>query len=139
MKKQWLCVGIALLLTGCGSKAEMKEGEGTYKNTNGETTTAKVKLKDDKLTEVELDETVKDKNQTKKELGANYNMKQASAIKKEWNEQVDFFEKYVEKHGLDNIQMNGDGKAENNDIKSGCTISVDGFIKAIKEAQKNAK
>lgn len=138
MKKQWVFLGLSLLLFGC-SKPSMKEGTGTYKNSNGELTTAKVKFKDNKVTEVEIDETAKGKEKTKKELGSEYNMKQASPIKKEWNEQVDFFEKYVEKHGVDKIKLNKEGKAENNDVKSGCTISVDGFIKAIDEAKKNAK
>lgn len=126
------------MLAGC-SKSITKEGEGTYKNANGETTTAKVTLKDDKISEVEIDETTKDKGQSKKELGANYNMMQASSIKKEWNEQVMFFETYVAKHGTDTIKMDADGKATNNDVKSGCTISVGGFIKAIDDAKKNAK
>lgn len=32
-----------------------------------------------------------------------------------------------------------EGKAENNDVTSGCTIRIDGFLKAVKEAEKNAK
>ena len=96
-------------------------------------------MKNDKIAEVEIDETAKGKDKTKKELGEEYGMKQASPIKKEWNEQIAFFEKYVEKHGIDKIKLNQDGKAENNDVRSGCTISVDGFIKAIQAAEKNAK
>ncbi|MEG0274750.1 MAG: FMN-binding protein, partial [Longicatena sp.] len=79
------------------------------------------------------------KDKTKKELVDDYNMKQASPINKEWDEQVDFFEDYVEKNGVDKIKVNADGKAENDDVKSGCTISVDGFIAAIKDGEKNAK
>ena len=30
-------------------------------------------------------------------------------------------------------------EAENNDVTSGCTIRIDGFLKAVKEAEKNAK
>lgn len=139
MKKLWLCLGMSILLCGCGGKAVIKEGTGTYTNDNGEKTTAKVKFKDDKISEVDIDETAKGKDKTKKQLGAEYNMKQASPIKKEWNEQIAYFEKYVEKHGIDKIKLKKDGKAENNDVRSGCTISVDGFIKAIKDAKKNAK
>ena len=64
-------------------------------------------------------------------------MKDASAIGKEWDEQVRFLEKYIEKNGMQNIQMDEEGKAVNEDIRSGCTISIDKFIKAIEDAQKN--
>ena len=139
MKKQVMMLGLSVLLCGCGGKSVEKEGTGTYTNDSGEKTTARVKLKNDKSAEVEIDETAKGKDKTKKELGEDYGMKQASPIKKEWNEQIAFFEKYVEKHGIDKIKLNQDGKAENNDVRSGCTISVDGFIKAIQDAEKNAK
>lgn len=137
MKKVVIIIGLSLILFGC-SKPVMKEGIGTYRS-DGETTTAKIKTKNDKLVEVEIDETAKGKDKTKKELGSAYHMKQASPIKKEWNEQVDFFEKYVEKHGLGNIKLNDAGKAENNDVQSGCTISIDGFMKAIHDAQQKLK
>ncbi|MEG0329747.1 MAG: FMN-binding protein [Longicatena sp.] len=138
MKKLIVWIGCSILLFGCKS-ATAKVGNGTHKNANGEVVSAKVTLKDDKISEVSLDESAKDKDKTKKELGSAYNMKQASPIKKEWNEQVDFFEKYVSKHGIDSISLNAEGKANNPDVKSGCTISVDGFIKAIEDAKKNAK
>ena len=38
---------------------------------------------------------------------------------------------------MQNIQMDEEGKAVNEDIRSGCTISIDKFIKAIEDAQKN--
>ena len=101
MKKQVMMLGLSVLLCGCGGKSVEKEGTGTYTNDSGEKTTARVKLKNDKIAEVEIDETAKGKDKTKKELGEDYGMKQASPIKKEWNEQIAFFEKYVEKHGID--------------------------------------
>lgn len=137
MKKVVIFIGLSLILFGC-HKPVIKEGIGTYRR-DGETATAKIKTKNDKLVEVEIDETAKGKDQTKKELGSAYNMKQASPIQKEWNEQVDYFEKYVEKHGLDNVKLNSAGEAENNDVKSGCTIAVDGYIKAIHDAQQKLK
>lgn len=140
MKKLCVLAAIAVMLCGCSSKeVEEKKGTGTYTNDSGEITTAKVEIKNGKIDDVDIDETAKGKDKTKKELGDDYNMKQASPIKKEWDEQVAYFEKYVEKNGIDKIKVNGDGKAENEDVKSGCTIAVDGFIKAIKDAQKNAK
>lgn len=141
MNKKWLCLGLGFLLCGCGSSKEpvKTEGSGTHTSSNGEVTTAKVELEDGKIKDVDIDETAKGKDKTKKELGDDYNMKQASPISKEWDEQVDFFEDYVEKNGVDKIKVNADGKAENDDVKSGCTISVDGFIEAIKDGEKNAK
>ena len=141
MKKQWLCLGLGFLLVGCGSSSNTTKtsGTGTHTSDNGEVTTAKVEVENGKIKDVDIDETAKGKDKTKDELGDDYNMRQASPINKEWDEQVDFFEDYVEKHGLDKIKLNAEGKAENDDVKSGCTISVDGFIKAIKDAEKNAK
>ena len=77
--------------------------------------------------------------QTKKELGADYHMKTASGIGKEWNEQVKFFENYVAKHGIEKLELKDNGKAANADVISGCTISVEGFVKAIADAKANAK
>ena len=134
-----MLVCASFMLFGCGSKEEKEmEGVGTNTNDSGETTTAKVTFKGNKIDEVDIDETAKGKDTTKKELKDAYNMKQASPIKKEWYQQVEFFEDYVEKNGIDKIKLNADGKAENDDVKSGCTISVDGFIKAIEAAKKNA-
>ena len=137
MKKQVMMLGLSVLLCGCGGKSVEKEGTGTYTNDSGEKTTARVKLKNDKIAEVEIDETAKGKDKTKKELGEDYGMKQASPIKKEWNEQIAFTAKYVEKHGIDKIKLNQDGKAENNDVE-GCT-SAWTLYKAIQDAEKKCK
>lgn len=134
MKKITIIIA-AFCLWGCSSK-ELKEGSGTHTNTKGEVATALVKMDGDTIKEVEIDETTKDT--TKKKLGADYHMKQASVIGKEWNEQVDFLEKYIEKNGVENIQINDEGKAENEDIQTGCTIAIDGFLKAIAEAKTDA-
>lgn len=69
MKKQVMMLGLSVLLCGCGGKSVEKEGTGTYTNDSGEKTTARVKLKNDKIAEVEIDETAKGKDKTKKELG----------------------------------------------------------------------
>ena len=140
MRKAACILFCGLMLAGCGSKQEViKEGTGTYTNDKQEVTTAKVKTKDGKLSEVEIDESAKGKDQSKKELGNDYEMKQASKIGKEWYEQVNFLENYIVKNGVDGIKLNSEGKAENNDVASGCTIRIDGFLKAVKEAEKNAK
>ena len=110
-----LLLGVCMLLSGC-AKSEQKEGTGTYTNANGETTTAKVTLKDGKISKVSIDETAKDKDKTKKELGADYHMKTASGIGKEWNEQVKFFENYVAKHGIEKLELKDNGKADRKSV-----------------------
>ena len=55
----------------------------------------------------------KTKTRQKKELGADYHMKTASGIGKEWNEQVKFFENYVAKHGIEKLELKDNGKAAN--------------------------
>lgn len=139
MQKWLIFMSGVLILCGCSGNTVEKEGIGTYTNENEEITTAKVKLKNDNLVEVSLDETAKGKDKTKKELGEEYGMKQASTIHKEWNEQIAYLEKYIAKNGIDNIKVGSDGKAENADVRTGCTIRVDNYIKAIKLAQQNAK
>ena len=137
MRKLIMFMISALLLFGCSGNSVEKEGTGSYTNENDEVATAKVKLKNDNLVEVSIDETAKDK--TKKELGEDYGMKQASAIHKEWSEQIAYLEKYIAKNGIDAIKVGSDGKAENADVRTGCTIRVDNYIKAIELAQQNAK
>lgn len=132
-------IGIALctvLLIGCSSSV-VKEGQGTYENNKGEVASAKIKMKDDKIEEVELDESTKDT--TKKTLKEDYGMKLASSIGKEWYEQVRFLEDYIQKNGIENIVLNDEGKADNTDVLTGCTIRIDGFIKAIDEATLEIK
>lgn len=135
MKKGMLCA-MLLLLCGCSSTTS-KMGDGSYTNAKQETTTANVKWEDDKIKEVEFDETTGDT--TKKKLGAEYNMKEASGIGKEWNEQVMFLEKYIEANGIDKLQMNAEGKSENPDVLAGCTISLEPFMNAYQDALAKAK
>lgn len=138
-KDAYIIALCALILVGCGNKVEIKEGSATYTNDKGEVTSANVKLKDGKLSEVEIDETANGKEKTKKELGNAYEMKQASKIGKEWYQQIDFLENYIVKNGVDTIKLNKEGKAENSDVTTGCTIRIDGFLKAVRDAEKNAK
>lgn len=126
----------SFLLCGCSSKME---GSAQVTQDNGEITTAKVILKDNKIQEVSIDETVADVDKTKKQLQNSYGMKQASSIGKEWYEQVLFFEDYVKTHGIENIKTDEKGKSVNEDLKTGCTIRVDTFIEAIKQAEIDAK
>lgn len=126
----------SLFLCGCSSKME---GSAQITQDNGEITSAKVILKDNKIQEVSIDENVPDADKTKKQLQNSYGMKQASSIGKEWYEQVLFFEDYVKTHGIENIRIDEKGKAVNEDLKTGCTIRIDTFIEAIKQAEIDAK
>lgn len=129
--KRMLIVTMLLMLSACTSKTVDKQG--SYTSSKGETTTANVSYDGDTIKEVELDETTGET--TKKTLGADYHMKDASAIGKEWNEQVNYLETYIEKNGVEKIELNDEGKAVNEDIRTGCTISIDGFLKAIEDAK----
>lgn len=80
-------------------------------------------------------------HKTKNELGAAYNMKSKSEIGKEWNEQAEAFAKYVTGKTLtevEGIAINED-KKPTGDLSSSVTISVDGFIDALKKAHTTAK
>lgn len=156
MKKLLACLFCAsVLLAGCGSgsgdSSSVKSGEGTATSeSHGDTltTTAKVELDGDKFTKVEIDETYKDKDgkdTTKKTLGADYGMKDTSAQMgkieggAEWFEQVKFLEDYIVKNGVDGIELGDDGKATNEDVLAGCTISIKPYVEAVKAAKDNAK
>lgn len=136
--KKTVCLFAALLLfTGCGGSAETKELTGTAESKD-QTTTVKITKEGDKVTNVSIDETYtgKDGEQTtKKTLKDDYNMKSASSIGKEWYEQIEFLENYLKENGADNITLDDSGKATNEDVLTGCTIGIEQYI----EAYKNAK
>ncbi len=79
--------------------------------------------------------------QTKQELGPDYNMKARSPIGKEWDEQTDAFAKYVT--GKTASEVAGialaEGKATSSDITSSVTVSIDGLMEVIAKANANAK
>ncbi len=75
--------------------------------------------------------------QTKNELGEAYGMKEASGIKKEWNEQALEFAKYITGKNADEIKgiiVDEKGYAVSSDIKASVTISIGGFIGALEKA-----
>ena len=86
-------------------------------------------------------------NQNLKKLQADYEMKDASAIKKEWFEQAEEFEKWAngktadEIAGVETMDFHG-GKAAKTGrqgLAAGCTIVIDDFLGAYAEAIANAK
>lgn len=135
-KKRWFIWLLLPLLCACQAK---QSGTASLHNDNGEEITAQVVVKDKKLVEVDVDESATGKDKTKKALGSAYGLKQASAIGREWDQQIAFLEDYIVEHGMDTIEVDEAGKAVNEDVRSGCTIRIDRLLEAIKQAQKQAE
>ncbi len=84
---------------------------------------------------------------TKLEKGDAYGMRGASQIGKEWNEQIAAFAEYCvgktveEVLGLKVFQRDDAHPAvpDVEDLKTSVTISVDGYLEALKKAAENAK
>ena len=51
----------------------------------------------------------------------------------------EFLENYIEKNGLDKVEMNDAGYPVNDDVLAGCTINVKNLMDAAKNAKDNAK
>jgi hypothetical protein len=78
---------------------------------------------------------------TKNELGAAYGMKQASSIKKEWNEQAAAFAKYVTGKKIADVKGISltEGKPSGADLASSVTVHVTSFINILEKAANTAK
>lgn len=130
------------LLVGCSSgTTDTSKDDGTVSNTayvetDGGEIKATVTKKDGKVTAVEIDETTSD-GDSKKDMGTDYGLKDKSGIGKEWNEQIEFLENYLVEHGIDSVKLNSDGYAEEEDVKTGCTINLKQIMEAVDAA--NAK
>lgn len=74
---------------------------------------------------------------TKRTLGDSYGMKEYSGIGREWYEQAEAFEDYVvglDKAGVSGIitsDVNGSLRAAEEYLSAGCTVAIDGFIRAV--------
>lgn len=80
---------------------------------------------------------------TKTELGFDYGMVayNASAIGKEWFEQIDALEAYLVGKTADEVKalaVDEAGKPTDDDLKAGCTIGVTGYIEGVVKAMENA-
>ena len=140
MKKLLCIAAAAMILAGCSSSPKTTTGEGTFTSSKGLVTTAKVTMEGDKIKSVEIDETYdKEGTTTKKAKGADYNMKGASKIGKEWNEQIASLEKYIVEKGIKAVKLDDAGYPSEEDVKSSCTINIAGYVKAVEEAINNAK
>lgn len=79
---------------------------------------------------------------TKQELGAEYGMKKASGIGKEWNEQADAFAAYVKGKTVDEVKgiaVNEKGDAADADLASSVTIGIKDFIAGVEKAVSTAQ
>ena len=79
---------------------------------------------------------------TKYELGADYNMKPASAIGKEWNEQQDAFRSVIKGKTLAEVKalvVEETTKGTEEVVNAGCTMKIAGYVAAVEKAFANAK
>ena len=142
--KKLLMLALAFVLCACGG-ATVTKGSVEYKfsdyNTGAEQfVNVSVELEDGKISKVEIDETYDHNGEktTKRTLGADYNMKPASPIGKEWNEQIDFLqEKLVGTDGT--IALNEAGYPTDEEVLAGCTINLFNIAAAVKEAVESAE
>lgn len=114
---------------GTQSSAEITDDEGT-------TTKVDLSKEDGKVTSITIDQ-IKEDGTSKKEAGSSYNMASSSSINKEWDEQVKALEDFIVKNGVDAVKLDADGYAENEDLKTSCTINLTDIMEAVDEA--NAK
>lgn len=131
---------LAVALVACSKPAEVKKGTGELTNSKGFKVTAEVEVTDGKISKVTIDEEYEKDGvkKTKKEFGAEYAMKEASKIGKEWDEQIKFLEeKLVGTDG--DIELDEKGYPTSDDIKAGCTINLTDIEKVVLDAVKNAK
>ena len=69
-----------------------------------------------------------------KEMHDNYGVKAVSSIGKEWWEQVEFLEDWIEKNGIEKLKVNSEGLATNADVITSATIHVNNFKEAVENA-----
>ena len=78
---------------------------------------------------------------SKQGLGDAYNMKAASKLGKEWNEQADAFASYVIGKTVDEVKgiAVNEGAPSDADLASSVSIRIGDYVKAIEKAVANAK
>lgn len=131
--RKMLAVLCLVLLSGCMAKSE---GEAALPQSNGEVR-AQVELENGTLKQVSIDET--QNGISKKEAKEDYGLKSISLIQKEWYEQIAFLEDYILENGVDALTFDDQGRAQNADVLSGCTISIEKYIEAYQAALEDAQ
>jgi len=144
---------VATALVGCGKSAKYaKVGFGMVVTPGDQTSTTMATIGldgDDKVAYIDIDAiqspNKKDETKTKKELGADYAMKEQSPIKQEWDAQAKAFEEWAKGKTLDEIAKvetmdfhGGKAAKTGTDLAAGCTIVLDDFLAAVAKAGTNA-
>lgn len=133
MNKKLLAAAMttAMLFVGCSNG---NGGSSDLEKTVTEENISATVTKDEsgKIVKVSIDE-FDDNGVSKKDLGEEYGMKAASSIGKEWNEQIEFLENYIVENGIEGVELDADGYG-NEDVKTGCTINVAGYLDVVKKA-----
>ena len=139
MKKLTIAALALVMLTACGPKVTKGHAEKEIDN-HGATEIVKVDvtLEDGKVTEITIDETYQGQTTTKRTLGADYDMKKASPIGKEWHEQADYLQTFIVENGVEAVVLNESGYPTG-DLTAGCTINLTNIIATVNDAIAAAK
>ena len=139
--------------TGMSVLTEMTEQD---KNGKLNTITAAVvldgegRIRDVQLDELELTVTADDTgkvdlpsdHRTKRQKGEDYPLAAVSSLKAGWAEQVDAFGRWLTGKTADQVrglELDTDGKAQDADLLSGCTIAVENYRNAVLRACADAR
>lgn len=83
-----------------------------------------------------------DSFKSKKELGPDYNMKPASGIDKEWDEQIEFLEEYFvgkTAEEVAGIAVDEDSYPTDEEVRTGATMKISSYQAAVLKAWENAQ
>ncbi len=95
---------------------------------------ANVIERDGKTVKILVDRVGND-NSIAREKYDDYGIKKVSSIGKDWWEQAEAYEDFVQKNGVDAVEYDKDGHPTNPDLMTGCTIDVRDFNATVKEAE----
>ena len=56
-----------------------------------------------------------------------------------WSEQIKALEDYIVAHGLDAVEVDEEGKAANEDLRTQCTITIQNYLQTVKKAVGQAE
>ena len=150
--KKCLIYFMCLLLCGCAcsktpsatpapsptpsSEPSMKKAvDITGEETQFGTPIVSLSMKDGKITELSIDEIYGES--TKKQMKDSYQLPESAVAP--WVDQIAYLEDYIIKNDVQSIQTDADGKAVNSDLLSGCTITIESYLKTIRKAMNEAK
>ena len=108
------------------------------------------RIRDVQLDELELTVTADDTgkvdlpsdHRTKRQKGEDYPLAAVSSLKAGWAEQVDAFGRWLTGKTADQVrglELDTDGKAQDADLLSGCTIAVENYRNAVLRACADAR